>query len=125
MGMCSGANCGDSARSNWITTPIRKKDTKRAELLKTRKAFEEVKRRLQEEAKRLDEERKMQEALSQKHKDALEIDERRESQSVVVEQELHIWVVGGKGIDGIGANEGLDTKSEKLGMLMSGARIEE
>jgi len=136
--MCSG-RAGRAGRSTWITNPIRKKDSKRAELLKVRNAFEQVKRRLQEEAKRLEEERKMQkaaaeeretetsreEALSQKHKEALEIDERIKSRSVDIEQEHQIWVVGGDGIDGIGANAGLETKSEKLGMLMSGARIEE
>merc|ERR1719436_1419585 len=66
-----------------------------------------------------------EEALPHKHNEAPEIDEGRESQSAGIEQEKTIWVVGGADIDGICANEGIDTKSEKLANLMSEARIEE
>merc|ERR1712190_517769 len=139
-----------SGHAGWITNPITMKDTKRAELLKMKNAFEEIKCRLQEDAKRLEEELHMaavasdenqrsmaasderetkasrEEALPHsKHNEAPEIDEGRESQSAGIEQEKTIWVVGGADIDGLCANEGIDTKSENLAHLMSEARVEE
>merc|ERR1711920_1112912 len=45
-----------SGHAGWITNPITMKDSKRADLLKMKNAFEEVKCRLQEDAKRLEEE---------------------------------------------------------------------
>merc|ERR1712113_802204 len=129
-----------SGHAGWITNPITMKDSKRADLLKMKNAFEEVKCRLQEDAKRLEEElniavaasveketkASMDEALPpNKHNGAPEIDEGRESQSAGIEQEKTIWVVGGADIDGICANEGIDAKSEKLANLMSEARTEE
>merc|ERR1711920_810898 len=125
-----------SGHAGWITNPITMKDSKRADLLKMKNAFEEVKCRLKEDAKRLEEELNMAVAASvekettasrdealphNKHNGAPEIVEGRESHSTGIEQEKTIWVVGGADID----NEGIYTKSEKLANLMSEARIEE
>merc|ERR550525_141959 len=113
---------GDLMRSKWIPNPVKGRDVEQP-MLKIRNALRRSQERIKTKPVAMAEQRERERSTEEAFCEAPQDKENVCFQSVAKPRK-QIWEVGAD-IDGIVANVSLDTKSHKLGRLMSGARIEE